>query len=159
MVGTGAAPQCCPRWRGHGGRLCPIRAGIALSDLAGALQARTEVRFEDMASPTLLLPFLAMAAQACPWQLELSFPGYTAKALHRQTAWHIANAAPHCAPGQLYVSRSSAALREAVTRMQTTAEVSATDWQEINTFAALTYVPASEHSRIAGAGAGVADND
>lgn len=32
-------------------------------------------------------------------------------------------------------------------------------WRRFTTFAALTYVPASDHSRLAGAGAGLSDND
>jgi len=33
------------------------------------------------------------------------------------------------------------------------------DWSEIGALAARTYVPASEQSRLAGAGAGLTDND
>lgn len=42
---------------------------------------------------------------------------------------------------------------------QRRAEIPDDQWQALNTFAALTYVPETETSRLGGAGAGLTDND
>lgn len=64
---TTGVPACdASHWSAEGGRtLCPIATGASLCDLAGAGTGRDgERQLTGVASPVLLLPFLAEAARA-----------------------------------------------------------------------------------------------
>ncbi|NSY39877.1 DUF3726 domain-containing protein [Leisingera sp. ANG59] len=133
--------------------LCPLAAGAALSDCAARLQS-APLAIAQVAHPAMILPFAAMAARqlgACVTVEGDSFQAVTdgiglqcegtlpemADKLTVRAAGSLANANP---------SQSRAAPEEAA-------------WAVLNRFAHKTYAPATEESRLLGAGAGLSDND
>jgi hypothetical protein len=107
------------------------RLGLPAVDLAAATES--PVRVVDCSSPLMLR---ALAAQVeCAVYVDAS----TGKG---NPAWVVD---PDSSPDESEALETTALATPA--------------WDQIVTWAALTYVPSSEHSRIAGAGAGLTDND
>jgi len=61
-------------WRAPKGPLCPLMAGVALSDFAYLLE-NSEVSMENVACPNLLLPSVAAAARRLEITLTLDMDG------------------------------------------------------------------------------------
>jgi Protein of unknown function (DUF3726) len=137
----------------RGAALCPLRVGAFIAD-AGLGPHGLEVR--DVAVPLLLLPFLARAEAPGPVAVRL---GTGAR------VWFAA--------GQLHGTEGLAALpgiaavtispgvptATAVDLLPRPRPVAAAVAQGLSAFERRTYVPASAQSRLAGAGAGLSDND
>jgi len=138
----------------RGSRLCPLRTGAFLAD-AGVPAA---LAISEIASPVLLLPFLARAEATAPLcvRIETSAP-----------LW-IASGHLHTRGGSLTIPASAAV---AITTAQLPDDaapvpclrrprpVAADALQALSAFERRTYVPATAQSRLAGAGAGLSDND
>lgn len=119
-------------WRCASGALCPIIAGITLSDYRfDPPPTLGTVRF-----PILLIPFLASCG--------LSHPIVADASLNAEA--DLSNSPLQ--PGPLDLPQPQAVSRP----------IDASVWMTLDRFAHRTYVPASEASR-AGAGAGATDND
>jgi hypothetical protein len=139
--------------------LSPLLCGPLLSDLARGSALRQPLAFRRLACPILLLPFVAGAARDLGRTLHLAWPcadircspagkPSSAVAITDRAEWVtvslLADRAGEAAVAPPFVAR--AAIRDA----------------EMRRFAAWvqqTYVPASLESRLAGAGAGLTDND
>ncbi len=140
--------------------ICPITLGAALCDNAGRLATEPCVA-GPVARPLLLIPFVATAARILgrPLQLDVNGspvvlnaqgdPSGDVSVLDLPDVSNI-----HCAVavGQPHASQ----FRAASTRGM---EADPQSWARIEAYVHRTYVPASEHSRRAGAGAGLIDND
>ncbi|MBL4627716.1 MAG: DUF3726 domain-containing protein [Roseicyclus sp.] len=155
-------------WAASSGRLCPLIAGAALNDCADRLTAGHDIEMSNVSHPLLAVPFAAWAAihlgapVTVAWgrfrgetdgyglwvddpiaQIEAATPAAMSFALAAPAA-AAAPAAPRndpvLAPGQR-------------------GHVCLAAWGHLNTFAHRTYAPASETSRLLGAGAGESDND
>jgi hypothetical protein len=140
----------------------PVRLGMAIADQARHLAAGGALSFARIHQPVLILPFLAMAARLTGKTMILS---------HADGAWSATPAGIASAVLAEAVQRTSI---EAVTCTSADNSSSAADqllqqvyrlameetlWQRLQALAHHTYVPATEQSRLLGAGAGVADND
>lgn len=135
--------------------LCPLLAGAALSDCAAKLKD-APIAMQQVSFPAFLFPFMASAAAQleCVLTLECeagsaSTDGHllalTNDALLQATSTDIVIRIGDLTGNILsQVSRATPA-REA--------------WHTLNTYAHKTYAPATEASRLAGAGAGLSDND
>jgi hypothetical protein len=133
--------------------LCPLATGAALSDCAARLQVLT-LAIGPVSQPAMILPFAALAARqlgACVTvegdgfqavtdgtrlQCEGTLPNEAAR-LTIRAAGSLSNPYPTC----------------------TRAEPEEAAWAVLNRFAHKTYAPATEESRLLGAGAGLSDND
>jgi hypothetical protein len=148
------------RPRAKDGLLDPLVAGALLSDLAALLPDEpAELAIGPVACPLLLLPFIARVA----WRRETAL----------QVWWSgagvlVGAAGAVTAKGSgLTLPRTERALCRApdgsLPRIRPPRpggrEVDDALWARLGVLAARTYVPASEASRIEGAGAGVSDND
>ena len=140
------------QWRGEGA-LCPLVAGAALSDCADRLQ-QAPVQLGPVAHPLLILPFAAMAARRQNGCVTVSTDGFTA--VTDGAAIQITGALPD-APTDLQVTAGGTL--DAPRPRQTRAEPDVAAWDTLNQFAHKTYAPATEQSRLLGAGAGLSDND
>ncbi|MGR3638808.1 DUF3726 domain-containing protein [Alterinioella nitratireducens] len=147
-----AGPDISPGQWSASRPLCALRTGIALSDFAHLLPGGP-IRLTPVAHPRLLLPFASAAARALCKTITLHSAGFIATTDGTQTAL----------TGQ---PQSKAAvtltLGGTVTRplpCARRATPAPTDWARLLSFAARTYAPATEASRLAGAGAGLSDND
>lgn len=145
-------PRCDePVWKGSGGRLCPLIAGAALSDRALILH---RVRLLALVAPLLLLPFAALAAQKHQAVVLMDMQGV--KAATDGSALSFTGTFPTVADA-LAISIGDRVLRPLP-------QVSRADPDErtmdvLNNLAKRTYAPATEDSRLSGAGAGLSDND
>ncbi|MCP3971702.1 MAG: DUF3726 domain-containing protein [Rhodobacteraceae bacterium] len=142
------APQPGDVWRAEA-PFCPITAGAALADRAGMLPGQA-LRLGPVRYPLLLLPYLAETGQAgLSWADTdirtgggVTVEGDARKALATEvTCGFAASGSLPCPPTQW--------------RAGVTPETLAV----LNRFAHRTYAPDTEASRLAGAGAGLTDND
>lgn len=140
--------------RAPGGAICPVLAGLMLSD---GLGDGPRIVLEGMRAPLLLLPFLAAAAAARGTAISLSLDGAelclgadeTLRATAMPGSAAVADVTLHFADTQ------RGTLVQPGLRSACPADAAET----LNGFAAHTYAPATEESRLAGAGAGLTDND
>ncbi|RMH40079.1 MAG: DUF3726 domain-containing protein [Alphaproteobacteria bacterium] len=149
------APRALDDWRGPSGRLCPLMAGAALSD-AVAFWKETGVTMAGVTVPALVLPFAAMAARASGANVTVRWADVTAVTDGR--ALSLCGAA-NLPTGPADVSVSAGGAMTAPLAARTRATPRAEDWAALNALAARTYAPATEESRMKGAGAGLTDND
>jgi hypothetical protein len=134
------------------GWLCPIRAGAALSDLGIA----RPMRLAKLLRPLLLIPFAArldapvalscgeFRVRLCGGMIACEAAATLAALPDRAELVELALAA--AMPVRAQPLRDGIAVDQAA-------------WQGLQAFEARTYVPASLHSRLSGAGAGAIDND
>jgi hypothetical protein len=147
-------------WRASG-VLCPIVAGAALADRAAEIAGGKVVTMGPIARPLLLAPFAAAVADAAGVGIALAWPAAllvferagarleaTREALNSMSASQVScRRAAGDAPGRrLAVEIKSVPVDDAI-------------WSRLDAIAHRTYVPASEASRLKGAGAGLLDLD
>ncbi|MFV1463857.1 MULTISPECIES: DUF3726 domain-containing protein [unclassified Phaeobacter] len=145
-------------WHAPARRMSPLIAGAALSDCAVRLLERGKITMENVNFPLLAVPFMGGAALrlgrpvAAEWQgARLATDGKrlcvqgSSETLHSRLAERMVFSAPAEMTGQ----------QEPVMR----ASVSNASWDQLGKFAHRTFAPATEESRLRGAGAGLSDND
>lgn len=142
-------------WVAPNGNLCPLSCGAALCDVADRFDRKEDIVMTQVGYPTLILPF--MASLNLPFCVTWGDVVVTGK-----------NGALHITAPQ---SRLMCALAEQVTctalgdtpdkliALSKRANVTTAAWDGLTALALRTYAPATESSRILGAGAGNSDND
>ncbi|WP_170427345.1 DUF3726 domain-containing protein [Ruegeria arenilitoris] len=135
------------------GDLCPLSVGPLLSDTART-QGAGAIKMQRVAAPALLLPFVSNAARIQKCALQIEFDDMKA----------VTDGARLSSPGSIpekaqRVTISKVATRSLPREQQTRAHPNSDDWAVLNQFAHRTYAPATEESRLLGAGAGLSDND
>lgn len=146
-------------WRAGSGRLSPLIAGAALSDRASEIAAGREINIGPIAFPLLLAPYAAAAARLTGATFELTWAGVEIILALGGVAIETAGSAltaPWVESVRCRRSGRTVVVRPAGTEATT---VDAGVWSQLGALAHRTYAPASEASRIAGAGAGLTDND
>lgn len=143
-------------WRGAGGPLCPIAVGAYLSDSAAA-GLPGEMTLVSIRAPLLIIPFTAWAARELGRDIKLECGDEDIWLGHRGEAYGAGFTGTGEADVSLRLEQvpGDAMRREVTTRCA--AERGPLDVLE--EFAGRTYAPATEASRLAGAGAGTSDND
>ena len=146
------------RWSAPAGRMSPLIAGAAMSDCAMRMEAGEAIEMENVSFPLLIVPFAAGAALRLAAPVSVSWDGARLTTdghrlcvqgeRDRIIADH-ASTVSCAAPAQM-TGQSKPVMR---------AEVDETAWQQLWDFAHRTYAPATESSRLLGAGAGLNDND
>ena len=142
-------------WTPKGDRLCPLLAGAALSDLADTLTGQ-DLRLEDVAYPLLLAPFAGLSALYLKEPVFLEWNGTCfatdgkAVILQGKTGASMATVTARLGSGLDRAHRQPACSR---------ASPSEDTLAALNRLAHRTYAPATEASRLSGAGAGLSDND
>ena len=140
-------------WKSDRGDLCPLLSGAALSDLAVLLQGQA-IEMRAVSHPVILLPFAAWASLTlnqpmtlCVGELEVVTNGVSvsmaALELPKKSDVRVVLGGELSQPLAQY-SR---------------AEPRPENWKRLNALAHKTYAPATEESRLLGAGAGLSDND
>ncbi len=135
------------------GILCPIMTGATLSDFGWLLNEGT-VTIRNVAAPALLLPYAANASIALEVALELNCDGVSACI----EGTRLAGSGTFPEHGSTVLVSSYADNVDASdTVMRAKPDMTAKGI--LDAFAHRTYAPASEESRMLGAGAGLSDND
>lgn len=159
-----AYDSLCPvevsaEWHARDGALCPIISGAVLCDHAAQLAAGDPVALGPVSFPILLLPFAAGAASVTGQPVKAAWPG-TSVVIGADGALHID------ADDTLQSDRTD------TVRLSTSTDAPSPNVPEasrydipddtakvLGAFAHKTYAPETEESRLAGAGAGLTDND
>ncbi|WP_071674701.1 DUF3726 domain-containing protein [Nioella nitratireducens] len=142
-------------WQAAPKGTCPIVAGTLLSDGVGEVSPLA-LHLQGVQEPLLLLPFVAWRAEAAGDALSVSFDGL--RYVTRPDGHLLRSAEAGSAHDGVEVS-AVAAPRGTPIMAHTRAEVAPETMQRLTAFATRTYAPATEASRLAGAGAGLSDND
>lgn len=149
-----------PIWQADAGVLCPIAAGAALCDRAGALARGSAVCLGPVIAPALMVPPLFWAARDLGVTIGLHGGGIALFATPEGPA--VQDWAPLLArttAGEVRVACADAAPYRPVGPRCDAWPVPVETWRALERFAARTYAPATEASRRLGAGAGVIDTD
>ncbi|MGX9355584.1 DUF3726 domain-containing protein [Roseobacteraceae bacterium S113] len=145
-------------WFSATGALCPLTAGAALNDCADLLNVAHGQTMKTVTQPLLVVPFAAWAALQIKAQLTVVWDSVAATTngydLHIEGSEDDLNA-PQTTALRCSLAHSNHALVAPGSRGKICPKV----WAKLNTFAQRTYAPATEASRLLGAGAGVSDND
>lgn len=147
-----ATPQVTGGQVGARRTLCPLVTGMALADFAHLLKAGP-IRMTPVAHPLVLLPFASTAAVHAGRTVTLQSDAFTATTDGSQTALSGQPPSPAAitvTPGGTVAHPLSRATR---------ATPGPADWATLTALAARTHAPATEASRLSGAGAGLSDND
>ena len=147
-------------WQAAGGQLCPLVAGATLSDLADRWAGGQTARLGPTACPLLLVPYMVWSADRTGAMLSLEFDDLRITRGRGETAIEIASdrvLTAHSAPSVTLgaVNEIAGMPLKRTYRGQISAEATRT----LLDFAQRTYAPETEQSRLAGAGAGLTDND
>lgn len=145
-------------WSAPAGRMSPLIAGAAMSDCAVRMQAGQVIAMENVSFPLLVVPFAAGAALRLETPVAVSWQGVCLTTDGQRLCVKGARAAIlaphanalHCAAPAEMRGSSAPVLR---------AEVDPAAWQSLSGFAQRTYAPATESSRLLGAGGGAGDID
>lgn len=133
--------------------LCPLLTGMALADHGHMLQ--TPLVLHDLARPLLILPFADDVARLTGKGVLLV--AQEGRAWFDGTSVQLAGSWDLSQTAALHVTFEAMQI-PAVPR-KTRANPEAGDWQRLEAWAHKTYAPATDASRVSGAGAGLTDND
>lgn len=148
-------------WQAPAGRLCPLIAGAALCDRAAEIADGRTIELGTTAQPLLLVPYAAGAAKLNGTAIAIGWDDVTMTITpHGEVIDGNRNA---------LTARSTAGVRcrradladEPVVPIDELAvpDVPAATWSRLAAFAQRTFAPATEASRLSGAGAGLSDNN
>ncbi|MEM9472532.1 MAG: hypothetical protein AAGA00_11250, partial [Pseudomonadota bacterium] len=138
-----------PCWQAEN-PMCPLLVGAFISDL-GALSQ--EVKLRRVHSPLLLVPFCLMAFENVVFNWSDCTIRTSDEGLHVQGEIKTALA------DKVSIEDSAPARQASHCWQPGAVDIADEIWEALSAFAHRTYVPASEASRLKGAGAGLTDND
>jgi len=141
-----------PDWQGPEGWLCPVACGAVLSDLGAEVQFPLTLR--RVALPIFLLPFAARLTKDHGRPIVLSWDG--GEALTDDNTFTFHGPPPM---SDVTLRLGDPALAPATCPRQTRTDTDQMILVSLGIYAARTRAPATEQSRLAGAGAGLTDND
>lgn len=142
-------------WSSSGDCLCPLLTGAALSDMADTLKDR-DIRLESVSYPILLAPFAGLSARqleatvVLEWDEACVATDGKSLAIQGETATSAATVTARIETDFDHAHRQSTCTR---------AKPDEDTLAALNRLAHRTYAPATEASRLSGAGAGLSDND
>ena len=146
-------------WHTPSGRLCPLVSGAALCDRAAEVAAGHEFELGPTAQPLLLAPYIAAAANLADTVIELSWTGVTMVFTPRGVSIKGDRAALTARGADSVQCRRIESDLDVSPVGAPGRDIDAETWSRLNAFALRIFAPATEASRIAGAGAGLTDND
>ena len=167
VAGLLTTPRNCP-CSGSRGPACSLRLGATISDRAGLVEEGEQSA--EVAQPLLLLALLGRAASATGRSFRLEWEKHSilcgGDGIEIEKVGDLPSNLPSNLLSNLLSARAearwcpTAASPASPLRRESPARaVSASAWKTLETLAGQTYVPESDASRLAGAGAGITDND
>ena len=140
-----------PVWIAESGTVCSLAAGVALADHADRLK-ELRTRIAGAVSPILLLPFCADAARLAGKTVQISSDGGV---MATDGISVSGSGLGGCGDVDILFGADLGPHRPTANRAAPSAE----NWAKLSAYAERTYAPATEASRLKGAGAGINDND
>ena len=163
--GINAVPallDCLDRGAGQAWADDPIRIGIIIADQARHLAAGASLTVAQIHQPVLTLPFLALASRLTGTTMTLSHADGIWSASAAGITSSVLTAAAESSTIQAVTcgaAEHSPIAADQLPRRMFRLDLEEVLWQRLQALAHHTYVPATEQSRLLGAGAGVTDND
>lgn len=145
-------------WSAPTHRMSPLIAGAALSDCAARLMDRGEIAAENVIFPLLAVPFAGRAALCLGVPVAVQWHGARLVADGRQLSVQSTPEALNARHADRLVFTAPAQMADPRAPAMR-ADVAEADWARLDRFAHRTFAPATEESRLRGAGAGLTDND
>lgn len=140
-------------WEAASGPLCPINVGACMADQAHELSAEGW-QVNDVACPAFLMPFAADIAVKAGKTVAMVGQEFTL--VTDGNHQHLTGKVPsHDVSVVIRPTQKTVLPSGGFTRVTSTEA----DWAVLQTLAYRTYAPATEESRMTGAGAGITDND
>ncbi|MDE1167811.1 MAG: DUF3726 domain-containing protein [Pseudomonas sp.] len=153
VIGEGA-------WQAATLPMCPVIAGATLGDHAYLLATTGEISLCEVACPPLLMPFVSAAAKRLQVPLKLCWPGGSAGFdRHGKAFLNMAEKTLLYSAAPVRCTAMAGPFNETDALQGPLAQVAEQDLSYLESLAERTYVPASEASRLQGAGAGLSDNN
>jgi len=140
-------------WSATNGVLCPLIAGSALSDYATILTF-SMLRIRGVVHPALLFFFAAMTAQQRKTTVSLLWPGTLVLTDGAQLS---VNGAIDSATADIVIKYGDKLGRPNAIR--TRVEPDLVTWSKLRCFSSRIYAPATEESRLRGAGSGLSNTN
>ncbi len=147
-------------WSSIEGDFCSLKAGTILADRAALLQSEP-FQFDSVICPMVLVGQIYIVANHYNYVLKVTVDDISIM---------VSGSGLECADEALKKLQATKVNHIKVERVEQAltithevqprgCDVSHEDWAFLNSFAAHTYAPESEESRLSGAGAGLQDND
>ena len=152
---AGMTPGTHGVWKAPAGVLCPIITGTAICDRAQGFAQGQALTLGPTRAPILLAPFAAMVSAVLNSPVRLRWDGVDCLC----TADSFASKGDTGTAQTDRIEMAPTDQTPTATTTRTRADIPPGVYHRLSTFAARTYAPATEASRIAGAGAGLTDND
>ncbi len=147
LANEGAPKLHSGDWCLEKGTLCPLYVGVSLADSASADVSDTR-QWQAVQSAELLLPFVA--AYAAKHGTTVAMTSHARRAVTDGASLCVEGQSEHAvAPVTVTLGGQMSTCQSPVSRVQP----SGADWSLLQTCAARTYAPATEASRLKGAGA------
>ena len=138
------------RWWQAERPLCPVLVGAFIADTGAQSDA---LKLRQVRTPLLLVPFAQMAFENAVLEWNGCNVCTSNEGLSAQGELNAVIAE------QVLIGRREAAGEPTHRRQPGAVDIADEIWEALSAFAHRTYVPASEASRLKGAGAGLTDND
>ena len=143
--------------------ICPVMFGCALTDRVSDLNESTSISFRELRFPLLSLPFAAEVASAIERVGVLEFGAHRVHVDNRYLRLSPSDIASikNAVSGELHFVQPEDIDFQSTEQLtvKNRVNISTDVWQSLDEWAHRTYAPATEASRLSGAGAGVLDND
>lgn len=146
-------------WRAPSGNMCPLIAGATLNDCADRLAEGQPVEMTHISCPLLILPFAAWASIHIQRPVRVAWLEAKIDTDGERLWIDDPIAQINIAKTATLTCRSTSERVDAAKRPGQRGRLAPEIWAQLNTFAQRTYAPATESSRLLGAGSGVSDND
>lgn len=159
----GAPAELCDTWTGEQTALCPLMTGLCISDCADQVIDMHSIKLINIAYPVLILPFLSDVACAHNCTLEFTCSEFSAAVNHEAVAilgdCAVASTNTAAVSCSEQLIESSDPTYKYFSKSKNRVNIDASVWHQLGVFAHRTYAPATEQSRLLGAGAGIVDSD
>lgn len=142
-------------WSSNGELLCPVTTGSYFSDYSSLLETQA-ININDLVEPIIFLFFASQFAKCKENTVSLTWSVNSVITDGYNTAFCLSGSKSSIKQNVLV---KFSAEKPKLSKLQTRAEPQPEVWHKLRSFAARTYAPNTEQSRIGGAGAGLSDND
>ncbi len=145
--------------RAANGSLCPIITGALICDHASKVHPTSTLTCMAIKWPLLILPFLAQRAKIENINLQTSWPGLEVVLGPTGISLQGSESTYLVARSEQLLIQSTPLAPSPRSDSSFSVPVPTASWRLLDHYAALTYAPATQASRLAGAGAGIVDQD
>ncbi len=136
-------------WQNKGGDLDPIKSGVALLDL----DTNKTVVLRNVFLPHFLIPFVAQLSQS----MLIEANNFSVVLIDGRVKTNIKDWPSRS--NEVKLSATSDKIELKYSQVPKRCQVADDVWNRLEELTYLTYAPATEESRVLGAGAGLSDND